>query len=85
MPSNHFFSFFPTFKQLVLVFKKYDFDAMADQIQEDNDYIDFTIVESKYEKHHKWFFPRFLVLAFLLWVIPVLSGYILCRSLDKSR
>jgi len=76
IPHIGLFKFFPSFIGLHTVYKDIDFDEVATELQEENNFLDFSMIEQKYIESMKWFVPRFILFAFLLWIIPVSSGFL---------
>jgi len=75
IPHSGLFTVFPSFMELHAVYKNIDFDEKATELQEGYDDLDYEPIEYKFVQSMKWVIPRFILLVFLLWVIPVSLGF----------
>jgi hypothetical protein len=76
MPSKGLFTVFPSYMELHAVYKNIDFEEKATELQEVYDDLDYEPIEYKFVQSMKWVIPRFILLVFLLWAIPVTLGFL---------
>jgi hypothetical protein len=76
---KEYFTFFPSFDSLHLVYKAIDFGEKADLLQQRYNRFNYDEIEAKYEQSMKSRHFRFTVYAFLVIFTPITIAYIAIR------
>lgn len=71
IPHSDLFTVFPSLTELHTRYKDINYDEKAVELQEMYDDLNYELIEHKFDQCVKWFIPRFILFAFLLWGIPV--------------
>lgn len=82
IPNENQFRLFPSIIELHTIHENIDLDEKTAELQTLYDFLDYSLIERKYQDRMEWLKLRFILFGFLLYIIPMSIGYFLASIMS---
>jgi hypothetical protein len=85
IPGKQYFKSFPKLSELHFLDRDNDYDRLVSNLHEQNDHLDFALIEHRFMQSMKWLVPRFILFALLLWITPVSLSFLAVCFISRTQ